>query len=98
MLRYKVNRYEVCAGFPNSYGTYKAYKGAINFGAALICYQQSDPTKPILTGIATRKDLSPSKDSPGVYTDIFKIKKSIQERLGILVKKVYVVVNLFIIL
>ena len=82
IFRYKVTPYEVCAGFPDSDGTYKAYQGAINFGAALICYQQSDPTKPILTGIATRKDLSPTKDSPGVYTDVFKIKKSIQERLG----------------
>ena len=84
VFRYNVNHFEVCAGFPNSDGTYKAYQGAINFGAALICYQKSDPTKPILTGIATRKDLSPSKDSPGVYTDVFKIKKSIQDRLGIL--------------
>ena len=58
----------------------------------MICYQQSDPTKPILTGIATRKDLSPSKDSPGVYTDVFKIKNSIQKRLGI----VYQTINFLI--
>ena len=87
-FRYNVNLNEICAGFPNPSGNYKASHANINFGAALICYQKDDTTKPILTGIATRKELSPSMDSPGVYIDVFKIKESIQKQLGKLNRKI----------
>ena len=60
------------------------FQGDINFGAALICFEKDDrlQTKPILTGIASRKHFSPTHDSPGMYTNIFQIKNAIQKKLG----------------
>ena len=65
-------------------GKIKGFKGRINFGSALICYEEDDvlQTKPILTGIASRQFWSPNHDSPGMYTNIFKMKSLIQQKLG----------------
>ena len=84
IFRYPVFNIEICAGLPSSDGHIKGFKGDINFGAALICYNKDDylQQKPILTGIASRKHWSPNNDSPGIYTNIFKEKKSIQQKLG----------------
>ena len=75
---------EICAGLPSPNGDVKGFKGDIIFGAALICFGKDDilQTKPILTGIASRKDWSPTHDSPGMYTNIFKIKEFIKQKLG----------------
>ena len=35
-----------------------------------------------MTGIASRKDLSPRNNKPGVFTNIYKIKSEIQAQLG----------------
>ena len=84
IYRYEVINNELCAGFLNKDGKVEGSKRSINFGAALICYERDDHllTKPILTGIASRKHWSPTHDSPGMYTNIFKIKNLIQQKLG----------------
>ena len=83
-FRYPVFNNEICAGLQTSNGDIRGFKGDINFGAALICYEKNDflQNKPILAGIASRKHWSPNHDSPGMYTNIFKVKKSIQKKLG----------------
>ena len=80
--KYKIDENDICAGYPTSTGDIQGYQGEINFGAALICFKSNDLTRPILTGIASRKDLSPNKDEPGIYTNIYRIKSSIQAQLG----------------
>ena len=80
--KYNIDENDICAGFPTSSGDIQGYQGEINFGAALICFKSNDLTRPILTGISSRKDLSPNKDKPGIYTNIFRIKSLIQGQLG----------------
>ena len=77
-----LDEYDICAGFPDKTGAYQSYQEEINFGAALFCYKSADSTIPILTGLASRKDLSPKNDKPGIFTNIYKIKSEIQAQLG----------------
>ena len=92
-LRYPVFNNEICAGLQTSNGDIRGFKGDINFGAALICYEKNDflQNKPILAGIASRKHWSPNHDSPGMYTNIYKEKKSIKKKLGDIIRE-----NLFL--
>ena len=77
-----LDEYDICAGFPDDNGDYQSYQDQINYGAALICYKSNDDKTLILTGIASRKDLSPRNNKPGVFTNIYKIKSEIQKQLS----------------